>query len=167
MFRLGAPPDPTFMPLFAELVRIDRIVRRPAGDLARASRDLLARHLARRPVSNPVRRFAERFAGDLVDAQGRGLEFYHQWAFATTRQLGAASELTALCLEWLDETLGQPPLAAAAPPFQQISAHCKTLILKAARAVNARRALDADALFLDMAVAWERGIAAIQDGLRR
>ena len=55
LFRVGAAPDPTFMPLFAELVRIDRVVKRPAAELRAMSRALLARHLARRPADNPVR----------------------------------------------------------------------------------------------------------------
>ena len=44
-FRIGAPPDPTFMPFFAEMVRMDRVVRRAPGELRAMSRDLLCTHL--------------------------------------------------------------------------------------------------------------------------
>jgi len=53
---------------------------------------------------------------------------------------------------------GMPPVAAA---FDDISAASKALILKAARAVNARRALDAAPMFADMAETWQRGMDAL------
>src|SRR5215475_79685 len=64
--------EPREMPFFAELVRIDRLVRRPPAELAAMSGKLLARHLARRPETNPVERFAARFAKDLPELQARG-----------------------------------------------------------------------------------------------
>ena len=58
------------------------------------SRALLRKHLARRPADNPVARFGQRFATRSAVAAGRrGSPFYHAWAFATMRQLGAALEL--------------------------------------------------------------------------
>ena len=50
----------------------------------------------------------------------RGLEFYHAWAFATTRQLGAAFELAALNLRWLREN-GIKGLDEAIVAFESIS----------------------------------------------
>jgi len=153
-FRIGEPPDPTFLPLFAETVRTDRVLRRPADELRAMSRDLLRMHLARRPVDNPVARFEKRFARDLPVLSEKGLAYYHAWAFATTRQLGAAFELGEQYLRWL----GDEALLAAADAFQQISSVAKMFILKAARAVNARRALDGAAMFAEMADAWQRGM---------
>src|SRR5262245_43825106 len=48
-FRLDVAPDPTFMPLFAESVRIERLVRLPEADLVERSVQLWRRHLARVP----------------------------------------------------------------------------------------------------------------------
>lgn len=158
-FRVGAPPDPTFMPLFAELVRADRKLRRSGDDLRARSRAMARGHLARRPAKNPVHGFAERFARDLPWIQEKGLAFYHAWAFATVRQLGAAFELAGQWAEW------QGDLQPAAAAFLAISTAAKTFILKAARAVNARRPLDARALFDEMAGAWERGMDALGSGL--
>src|SRR4029077_20918496 len=76
-FRLEQPPDPTFMPLFAELVRVDRVVQRPTEELAAMSHMLWLRHLKRRPETNPVRRFQERFERDLPAIQDKGLAYYH------------------------------------------------------------------------------------------
>jgi hypothetical protein len=154
-FRLDIEPDPAFMPFFAELVRIDRKVIRPLPELRAMSKQLLARHLARRPTTNPVTRFAARFSRDLPDLQARGLAHYHVWAFATVRQLGAASELAARYLEWL----GGPPAAIAA--YDTISTGAKTFILKAARAVNSKKPFDPSATFDEWAAAWDTAIDAM------
>jgi Domain of unknown function (DUF1839) len=156
-FRLDQPPDPAFLPLFAELVRIDRVVRRPHAELVAMSRELLARHLARRPTDNPVRRFAARFAADLPGIAARGLPYYHAWAFATVRQLGAAAELMALYLRWLDEP------GPAAPAYDVIANGAKTFILKAARAVNSKKPYDASAQLDEWAAAWDTAIAALEN----
>jgi Domain of unknown function (DUF1839) len=165
LFRVGAPVDPTFMPLFAEVVRLDRVVRRPEPELRQLARVTLARHLGRIPTSNPVRRFADRFISELPRLQQRELGHYHLWAFATIRQLGSAFELAAAHMRWLFPT-GQVPAESAAMAFQSIAELSKTLILKAARAVNSGRALDASALFDEMAIAWERGMQGTRLALK-
>lgn len=163
LFRLDAPADPTFMPLFAELVRYDRITRRALGELHSLSLDLLRKHLARRSADNPVPRFRERFERDLPSMAENGMALYHAWVFGTLRQLGAASELSSLYLHWLDpRDAGRFATAAAA--FMEISAVCKSLIMKIARAVNGKRPLDASASFDAMTLAWERATAGLRSG---
>jgi hypothetical protein len=154
LFRVGAPADPTFMPLFAELVRIDRIVKRSAAELRTRARAFLQRHVARRPTDNPVVRFGQRFGSDLPWLTDKGLAFYHAWAFATVRQLGAASELLSLHLQWLED----PALQPAVDAFGKISQTAKAFILKAARAVNGKKPLDASAMFDEMAGSWQAGM---------
>jgi hypothetical protein len=151
-FRVGYEPDPKFMPLFAEVLRVDRMVKRPLSELQDLARGYLKRAVNRRPADNPVRRFAARFMQDLSSIQSEGLAFYHAWAFATIRQLGAAMELLAGHLKWLGQE---------SAPFEQISNLNKTFILKAARAVNAKRALDAAPMFDEMAAAWQAGMAML------
>jgi Domain of unknown function (DUF1839) len=160
-FRLDQPHDPTFMPLFAELVRVDRVIQRPTEELVAMSHMLWLRHLKRLPETNPVRRFQERFERDLPAIQDKGLAHYHAWAFGTIRQLGAAFELAALNLRWLAEhgTEGLEPAIAA---FEELSATNKTFILKGARVTNSRKPFDGAALFDGMAGAWERGITTLE-----
>jgi hypothetical protein len=164
-FRLDRAPDPAFMPFYAELVRLDRLVRRPPADLAERSTGLLRKHVGRRPADNPIARFGRRFARDLPAIQDQGLAYYHVWAFATLRQLGAAAELAALFLRWLDgggtvrPTAGR--FAPAVDAYERISGGAKALILKAARAVNTRRALDAAPLFDEWAAEWDRAMATL------
>jgi hypothetical protein len=166
-FRLDQAPDPAFMPFFAELMRIDRVVRRAPAELAAISGRLLRRHLARRPVSNPVHAFATRFAQDLPALQQRGLPYYHAWAFATVRQLGAASELAATYLTWLagggrvvaGDDGGQ--FAPAVRAYETISAGAKAFILKAARAVNSKKPFDPSTTFADWAAAYDTAISTL------
>ena len=160
LFRLDAAFDPGFMPLFAELVRIDRTVKHAQADLAACSLQLLRKHLKRRPSTNPMIRFRQRFERDLPWLQEQGLAFYHAWAFGTIRQVGAAFELTALNLKWLAGA-GHDGFEPAVAAFEQIASVSKTFILKAARAVNSKRAFDGTALFDEMAHAWDRGMEAL------
>src|SRR5260370_36445901 len=125
------------------------------------ARALLLHHVDRRPDVNPVERFRHRFERDLGWIQEHGLGFYHVWAFATVRQLGAAMELLELHLKWLVEAGQGEGLAPAAEEFQRLSASAKTFVLKAALAVNTLRALDASGSFDEMAQAWDRGIAIV------
>ena len=159
-FRVGHPPDPAFLPLYAETIRFDRRVARPRSELLVMSRRLLAGHVARRPRDNPVRRFAEVIATRFAAIAAEGLAHYHAWAFANVRQLGAAMELLAAHLRWRGEPDGAAAMAAEA--FTQVSDGCKALILKAARAVNGRKTLDATALLDGMAESWQRGMALLE-----
>lgn len=143
------------LPPYCEVVRLDRARRRPEGELRALARAALAGHLARRPADNPVRRFAARFEHDLPRLQAAGLATYHKWAFATVRQLGAAFELAALHLAWLDLA------PAAQEAFGRIAADCKALILKGARSVNTGKPLDTAGALAEAAAAWERGMAAV------
>lgn len=159
-FRLDIASDPAFMPFYAELVRIDRLRLLPDAELKRHSASLLEKHVAEMPADNPVERFAARFRRDLPTLQDRGLAYYHAWAFATVRQLGAAAELSALHLRWLDPKRH----ATAADAWESISQGAKTFILKAARAVNSRRPLDASPYFDAWAGAWQQARNTLQAG---
>lgn len=164
LFRIGVPADPAFMPLFAELVRIDRLARRSEVDLAACSLALLRKHFARRPASNPIERFGERLARDLPALQAAGLSTYHAWAFAGIRQAGSAFELAAAHLRWL-AGFGRGGLLPAADGFEAIAQGNKALILKGARAVNSGRPLDSAPLVQEMAQAWDRGMASLGEVL--
>lgn len=163
-FRLNQAPDPTFLPLYAESVRFERLVRRPTAELLEMSRALWRSHLQRVPRTNPVERFRERFERELTTLQERGLAFYHAWAFATTRQLGAAAELSLRNLQWLRDN-GTGGLDEAIAAFDTIAGSSKSFILKGARAVNSRRAFDGTAMFTEMASAWQRGTDALHSKL--
>jgi hypothetical protein len=154
LFRVGAAPDPTFMPLFAELVRCDRLCQLAPSTLRDLSRALLRKHIDWRPKTNPIPAFHQRLGRDLPQLVQEGMEAYHAWVFGTVRQLGAATELSALYLRWLADPSGRG--VEAADTLLKLSTLCKTLVLKIARAVTLRRPLDAAAIFDEMSSLWER-----------
>jgi hypothetical protein len=160
-FRLDMPPDPTFMPLFAETVRLERVMRVSDAELLALSKKLWLKHLPRVPRTNPIARFQQRFESELASLQERGLAYYHAWAFATTRQLGASFELAASNLRWM-QSLGVHGLEPAIEAFDIIATNSKSFILKGARAVNSKRSFDGAAMFGEISAAWERGLAQLR-----
>ena len=161
LFRLDAPPDPTFMPLFAELVRIDRVVRRTEPDLARLSMRMLETTVQRLPSTNPVAAFSERLLSEFNAMPAKGLGHYHAWAFANTRQLGAAFEVGGHFLAWMQRH-GMPNLLAAVAAATRLSAACKALILRGARSATTGKTQGIVELLRSMAADWQ----TVTDGLR-
>jgi hypothetical protein len=156
LFRVDAPPDPAYMPFFAEFVRVDRRRKLDAAELTRKSLAVLGKHLEHLPRENPIARFSARFGEDLSWMQREGLAAYHAWAFATLRQLGAAFELGAFYMRWLSAH-GQDGLTDTAAAFDAISNCAKALILKTARAVNTKKPFDAGPMLAEASRAWDAG----------
>ncbi len=161
VFRLSPVSGPDVLPLFAELIRVDRLVRLAPDELGRVALALLARTVARRPAANPMDAFRRRFDVDLPEIQARGIAHYHAWAFATVRQTGAAFELLALHLRWLVSTGADHALAGAANDFDRISTAAKTLILKGTRIVRPGKVFDATATFHELSQAWDHGMSTL------
>jgi len=160
LFRLDAPPDPTFMPFFAEFVRTSRVERLEPRELVSRSTALLRKHLSRRPSDNPVTRFAAQFREDVERLKGEGLAAYHIYAFATIRQLGAAFEFASFYMRWLAKN-GETGLDEAAENFGAISDTSKSLILKTARAVGAKKAVDLGPMLTEIETRWAAGIGGL------
>jgi hypothetical protein len=165
IFRIGEPADPAYLPLFAEFVRLDRVVRREPADLAMRAVRLLATHYEWRPAANPFARFGERLPSDLAQMRERGLAYYHQWAFASVRQAGSAFELAAAHMEWLARS-GYLDFAQAAPHFRALSSGCKALILKGARAVHTGKLPDVSETLRVLTDHWREGMAKLGSALQ-
>ncbi|MBC3862787.1 DUF1839 family protein [Undibacterium jejuense] len=165
-FRIGKPYDPTFMPLFAEFVRLDRLQRRDDAALAKIALSLLHKHIARRPEHNPVTAFAPVFLSDVENLKEQGMAAYHAYAFATLRQLGAGFSLGAQYLRWLEQH-GQGDFRIAAQEFDSISDTTKTLLLKTARAVMGKKAVDLSPLTQQLAHHWTQGMTALTHSLKK
>ena len=71
--RLGVPHDSSFMPMFAEFVRLDHLQKHDAKNLSGISLSLLKKHLARRPVKNPVSMYHQVFLSDVAQLKEQGL----------------------------------------------------------------------------------------------
>ncbi len=166
--QLGAAAvalDEGRLPPYAEFIRTDLSLARSTDELRMLALHHLGSHLAFRPLTNPVRRFAARLADDLPLLRDYGLGYYQPWASGTVRRLGAAFEFAARGLAWQDAP-ADSPLHDAARAFDQIARDAKTLDLKLARAVSSTKAPDLSPLLDSMAQAWDDGMAALDAACR-
>ncbi len=136
----------------------------PSVELARVAQRLLGTWFAQRPLANPLLAFASHFVEQLPLLKERGLPAYHAFAFATVRQCGSGFELAAAHLRWLDARLAAG-YADAAQHFEAISASCKALIMKGARAMVSSKPADFKPIFDEMAEHWQAAVASLQSRL--
>ena len=153
---------PAALPLFAEVIRIDRRERRPDAELAETALGLLRHHHHWKPLTNPFTRFAPRLQQEVEQLGEHGMGYYHLWAFGSVRQAGAAFELVAAHLDWL-ASCGHD--VGSAEPFRTISTTCKSLILKGARTAATRRVFDTAPASDKMSRAWDEGMESIEAAL--
>jgi hypothetical protein len=154
--------DPSRLPPYVEFVKTHDA---PApGDTRRISLDLLRRHLRAVPRDNPFERFEQRFARDLDALLNDDLEQFHQYSFATLRQLGACFELSSTYLSWL-ASQGERGLEDTAEHFRAISESAKRFQFRLARSVAHRSPLDLSPIS-QMGGLWERATRVLQERYR-
>lgn len=150
--------DPSRLPPYVEFVKVGANSD-PVEPTSAISIDLLRRHLVRLPRTNPFIRFRARLAEDLADLVHDNLDRFHQYSFATLRQLGACYELSATYLRYLSAE-GERDLSEPTDAFQDLSERAKQFQFRLARAVAHQATLDLSPL-ADMAACWDRGTAAL------
>jgi len=152
----GQRREDTLFP-YAEFARVDARFAE-TGETREIAGALLRFHFARRPLRNPMRRFAEDFAPLWRMIEERPAGFFHAFAFNTLRQCGANFELLASHLDWLAPNGGFQEQAAEA---RFLSASSKALQFHVARAASRRRAFDPSAQLEHMACAYDRLFAGL------
>ncbi len=114
---------------YAEFVKIP--VPLPRYDMRNRALGLLRHHLARRPINNPFRAFAEAFPAQAEALKQRDPAYFHTYAFNTLRQAGANYELLESFLHWLN----RPGTEQAALSAGAIADTAKVMQFKLARAL--------------------------------
>jgi Domain of unknown function (DUF1839) len=152
-FRLEEPA-PEVLPPYTEIVRFDAGDPLAGEDLRAAARELLARHLRRRPRSDPFERFGASLTGTLDALLQSGLEDYHAYAFATVRMAGSAFEVAADHAGWLFGDQAEEARRA----MGEIVDGCKALSFRLAR----RRTFDPAPTITALGAAWETAMAALE-----
>ena len=151
LFQLDGAPHERVLPPYVEYVKWRAGFRPPTGEaLRQASAELLRKHLARVPQTNPFGRFRERFAADLEWLMKEDIASFHAYSFATLRQYGACFELAETYLRWLGES-------EAAAPFREIAETAKAFQFQLARSMARRKPLDLAPIDA-MGAAWQRGL---------
>jgi hypothetical protein len=152
-FRIGDDGGAGALPPYTELVRFDAGEPLRGKALAEAARELLSRHLKRRPASNPFALFGARLEEELPALREGSLDDYHAYAFATVRMAGSAFEAAADHARWLyGDDAGEAQAA-----MEEIVNGCKALSFRLAR----RRPFDPAPSVTAMAEAWERAMSAL------
>jgi hypothetical protein len=145
------------LPPYTELVRFDAGTPLEGDVLRDAAREATRAHLERRPPDNPFNRFAAHLERRMPELTEGPLQDYHDYAFATVRMAGAASELAAAHVEWLLGAAGDATVAA----LLDVVAGCRTLSLKLAR----RRAFDVAASTAGIAERWDAAMTELTAAL--
>jgi hypothetical protein len=151
--------DPSRLPPFAELAKLGGATGGVESTVL-TSIDLLRQHLDRVPRANPFHAFRARFAQDLETLLSEDLDAFHSYSFATLRQCGAAYELAATYLRWLEQH-GESGMTAEAGRFQSLSDGAKRMQFQLARSIARRTPLDLSPLE-QMAECWERATSRLQ-----
>jgi uncharacterized protein DUF1839 len=161
LFHLDGIPHDRVLPPFCEIAKIHegRAIARGA-QLVEASLELLARHLARAPRTNPFGRFRAQFERDLERLMQSDIAAFHTYSFATLRQYGACFELGETYLGWLGDN-GVDGLAEARAALVEIAQTAKTFQFQLARSMARRKALDLAPIDA-MASAWDRAMTGLQ-----
>ena len=145
---------------YTEFAKLDRLRRLGDADLTRVAVAQLRRHLADRPTVNPFTAYAPRLAADVERLRGERLADFHLYAFATIRQFGANFELAGSFLRWL-AARGEADLEGPAANFEAMAQAAKPLQFRLARAVSAKKPLDAAASLQDLGARWDAAMAAL------
>ena len=150
-------------PLFpyAEFVKFERRKRLDASTSLR----ILRRHVARRPLHNPVAAFRDRVREQAAAASAKPEGFLHKYAFNTARQLGMNFELLGAHLAWLDAMgAGWAALPHSIEACKSLSSGAKAFQFQLARAVARRRFEGIEALVEPMVGHYQSVFAGL-DGL--
>ena len=159
VFQRGSHADPTKLPPYVEVIRIDRLLDDDAGLVGRAV-ELAREHLARRAGDNPIAEMSAGLRRDLPWLAGEDLETFHLYAFGTCRQCGASNELAASFVDWLNE-YDRPGTESAAEDLRAVAEGAKALQFALARVARGRRA-DLDSILSPMAERWERALSTLE-----
>jgi len=160
LFGLDRARRPEDLVPYTEFAKFRGSPVKSEGELVQLSLGQLRRHLARRPTSNPIAAFAQRFSADLAGLRASGPEAFHLYAFATLRQFGAAFDLTASYLAWL-EGRGERGLTRAREAFAGLASQAKTLQFKTARSVMLKRDADFTPMLDEMQSSWETAMGEL------
>jgi hypothetical protein len=153
----GQMRDDTLFP-YAEMVRLPQHLPGDA-ELRSTALRLLARHVSRRPDTNPVSAFRAVATMQAQALSERPTEIFHHYAFNTLRQLGANFELLATHLGWLGTSVDG--LDDAREAALRIAEGAKIAQFHLARAMKQKRFERFDASLADLATQHDIVSAAL------
>ncbi|GLY02731.1 MULTISPECIES: DUF1839 family protein [Actinoplanes] len=166
LFRLGVGEPPAgHLPPYLELVKLNRVRRRPEAELRALAGGLALEAGGAPDRAEAMSRFVTAFDDEIRRIVAAGQTGFGDYAFVTLRQLGAGCALAAKFLRWLGAAApGDPELIAEA--CDSISRCAKRLIMKSARATATGRRLDGTATYAEIVAAWHRMLINTERNVR-
>ena len=130
---------------YVELVRTQDTHRLEPYELWQCATGLVRAHVRRAPATSPAQRLVSAIRAELPALAERGMDYFHVYSFATTRQAGLTAGLAAHACRYLAEGAERWPsdlnamqLLAAAESLDAAAAAAKTLQFQLARAARGR-----------------------------
>lgn len=143
------------LPPYCEIAKLDRARALGAPELRARSIDAARRHFAARPLGDPFEAHLASLPEATVRLAVGGLPAYHAYGFASLRQLGAAAELLASYLVFIEDATS-PRAREAAEDLLVVAAAAKTLLMKLARVARSGHAPDFSSSFAEMSRSYQR-----------
>jgi hypothetical protein len=141
VLRLGKSITSEVLPPYIEIAKLAKIQTRTPQDLLEVSLGIFRKQLAMLPIENPFYKFKEQLEKDLAWLKNEDIAMFHQYSFATLRQLGACYELSSNYIDWLIKN-GETELEEAKRLFKQISETAKVYQFQLARVISRGKSLD-------------------------
>lgn len=139
---------------YCEILKLNKIKTLSDEDLRKIARESAALHFSVRSSNNPFEAYLKAVVSHQEAIIAGGHPAYHAYSFVAPRQLGAAHELGASFLQWLDPAC--PNFITAAEDFLKIANLSKTLVLKLARINHTNKQANVEAILAEMQDCWSR-----------
>ena len=134
VFRLNGNFDQSYLEPYVEIAKLNRKDKLSNAQLLQTSLSILKKQIEKMPAANPFDLFKEKLITDLEWLKTEELEMFHQYSFATLRQLGACFELASQYFDWLKSN-GESGLESAINHYKSISGSAKVYQFQLARTV--------------------------------
>jgi hypothetical protein len=142
-----------YLPPYCEILKLNQLKQLPEDTLRHIALKSAAFHFKKRLGTNAIQAYAQAITAHQEAIISGGIHAYHAYTFVALRQLGAAHQLGAHFLRWLDAK--NADLTAAANAFDAIAGLSKSLVLKLARVANSGKIGNLDAILDEMATHWD------------
>ncbi len=160
VFRISGDYNDSHLAPYVEIAKLNPDHKFDINQTVQNSIALLKYQLTRMPKTNPFQLFKKRLKIDLEWLKGENIEMFHQYSFATLRQLGACYELASVYLNWLNKN-GETGLTKSSNIYKQISESAKIYQFQLARVVSRGKSIELTAID-EMAEKWDKARAILQ-----
>lgn len=144
---------------YCEILKLNKLINLPEEKLRNLALESAALHFSARRPSNPFEDYIKAMTSHQEAIIANGHSAYHAYTFVAPRQLGAAHELGASFLQWLNPTC--PNFISATEDFLKIANLSKTLVLKLARINHTNKLANVDSILAEMQDCWSRAHALL------